>query len=52
MDKQDLRIKSARFAHECVKLAIDLPRNKLGTHIEGHLLRRATSLASNYCAAL
>ena len=51
MEKQDLRIRSTKFAHECVKLAIDLPRTKLGMHIEGQLLRCTTSVASNYRAA-
>lgn len=39
------------FAHRCVKLAMELPRNKLGYHIEGQLIRCSTSVAANYRAA-
>lgn len=39
------------FAHQCVKLAINLPNTKLGNHIEGQLIRCSTSVAANYRAA-
>lgn len=39
------------FAHECVKLAINLPKSKLSYHIEGQLIRCSTSVAANYRAA-
>ena len=51
MKKDDLKLRSKRFAHDCVKLALDLPRNRLGIHIEGQLLRCSTSVAANYRAA-
>lgn len=49
--KQDLKSRSTLFARNCVKLAIDLPKNKLGSHIEGQLIRCSTSVAANYRAA-
>ena len=39
------------FAHRCVKLALSLPKNKLGSHIESQLIRCSTSVAANYRAA-
>ena len=39
------------FAHRCVKLALSLPKNKLGNHIESQLIRCSTSVAANYRAA-
>ncbi|MGY3793710.1 four helix bundle protein [Aquimarina sp. 433] len=47
----DLKIRSKNFAHQCVKLALDLPSNKLGKHVEGQLIRCSTSVAANYRAA-
>lgn len=49
--KEDLKKRSTLFAHKCVKLAIDLPQNKLGSHIENQLIRCSTSVAANYRAA-
>lgn len=49
--KEVLKQRSNSFAHKCVKLAIGLPQNKLGSHIEGQLIRSATSVAANYRAA-
>ncbi|MBZ9630584.1 four helix bundle protein [Salegentibacter sp. LM13S] len=49
--KTDLIKRSNIFAHRCVKLAIQLPKNKLGSHIEGQLIRCSTSVAANYRAA-
>lgn len=37
-----------RFAHKCVKLASELPDNKLGRHIQYQLIRCSTSVAANY----
>lgn len=45
--KTDLINRSNVFAHKCVKLAINLPKNKLGSHIEGQLIRCSTSVAAN-----
>lgn len=47
----DLKIRSKKFAHLSVKLAISLPNTKLGNHIEKQLIRCSTSVAANYRAA-
>lgn len=52
MDKNDLKIRTKIFAHRCVKVATSLPKNKLGSHIEGQLIRCATSVAVNYRAVV
>ena len=49
--KNELISRSKKFAHECVKIALNLPKNKLGNHIEGQLIRCSTSVAANYRAA-
>jgi four helix bundle protein len=49
--EKDLKLRSKTFAHRCVKLAISLPKTKLGSHIEGQLIRCSTSVAANYRAA-
>jgi four helix bundle protein len=49
--EKDLKLRSKSFAHRCVKLAVSLPKSKLGSHIEGQLIRCATSVAANYRAA-
>jgi four helix bundle protein len=51
MNKNELIKRTKIFAHECVKVAVSLPKNKLGSHIEGQLIRCATSVAANYRAA-
>jgi four helix bundle protein len=51
MNKYELIKRTKIFAHKCVKVAISLPKNKLGSHIEGQLIRCATSVAANYRAA-
>ncbi len=50
MNKNELIKRTKIFAHKCVKVAISLPKNKLGSHIEGQLIRCATSVAANYRA--
>lgn len=50
MDKEELKQRTKQFAHRCVKLALALPRNTLGNHIRGQLIRCATSVAANYRA--
>lgn len=52
MDKFDLKRRTKIFAHQCVKFAASLPNNKLGSHIEGQLIRSATSVAVNHRAVL
>ena len=49
--KNDLKIRATHFAHDCVKVALKLPKTKLGGHIEGQLIRSSTSVAANYRAA-
>ena len=49
--KEVIKRRSNVFAHQCVKLAIELPKSELGIHIEGQLIRSSTSVAANYRAA-
>ena len=50
MTKEELTERTKIFAHRCVKLALSLPNNKLGLHIQGQLIRSSTSVAANYRA--
>lgn len=50
MDSNDLKKRSKKFAHDCVKFTTSLSNNKLGNHIAGQLIRSATSVAVNYRA--
>ena len=43
--------RSKDFAHQCVKLAFQLPKNNLGWHLQKQLIRASTSVAANYRAA-
>ena len=49
--ERDLKRRSTKFAHRCVKVAVSLPSNVLGYHIQKQLIRAATSVAANYRAA-
>ncbi len=51
MNKDELKIRTKNFAHRCIKLAVNLPRNYLGNHIKEQLIRSSTSVAANYRAA-
>ncbi|MGE4290432.1 MAG: four helix bundle protein [Salinivirgaceae bacterium] len=51
MNDSELKARTIKFAHSCVKLAMEFPNSKLGQHIEGQLIRCATSVAANYRAA-
>lgn len=51
MKETELKARTKKFAHSCVKLAMEFPNTKLGYHIEGQLIRCATSVAANYRAA-
>ncbi|NMB82000.1 MAG: four helix bundle protein [Ignavibacteria bacterium] len=51
MNKAELILRTKRFAHDCVKLALILPNTYLGNHIKGQLIRCSTSVAANYRAA-
>jgi four helix bundle protein len=48
---EDLRERTKRFAHRCVRLAMAHPNTPLGNHVRGQLIRCSTSTASNYRAA-
>ena len=50
MDSKELKERTKKFAHRCVKLAVALPRNVLGNHIKKQLIRCSTSVAANYRA--
>jgi len=50
MDSRDLKSRTKKFAHRCVKFSITLPKTYLGNHIKGHLIRSSTSVAANYRA--
>ena len=51
MKGDELKRRTKKFAHRCVKLAMALPNTPLGNHIRGQLIRCSTSVASNYRAA-
>lgn len=48
MDADDLKNRTKDFAHQCVKLALTLPKTYLGNHIKGQLIKCFTSVAANY----
>ncbi len=50
MDKTELKLRTKRFAHDCVKLGVKLPNTFLGNHLKGQLIRCSTSVAANYRA--
>lgn len=50
MTKNELKQRTKSFAHRCVKLAVSLPKTKLGNHIQGQLIRCSSSVAANYRA--
>lgn len=51
MNKEELKERTKVFAHRCIKLSMSLPRDYLGNHIKGQLIRCSTSVAANYRAA-
>jgi four helix bundle protein len=51
MNRQELLERTKVFAHRCVKVAVALPGNALGRHVQSQLIRCATSAAANYRAA-
>lgn len=50
--ERNLKLRSNKFAHDCVKVALSLPQTYLGNHIKNQLVRCSTSVAANYRAAL
>ena len=51
MDKEELKNRTKKFAHRCIKLAMNLPNTNLGRHLQNQLIRSSTSVAANYRAA-
>lgn len=51
MNSEDLKKRTKKFAHDCVKLALSLPENITGWHIRKQMVRSSTSVAANYRAA-
>ena len=51
MNREDLKSRTKRFAHDCVKFAVGLPEYTLGRHLKSQLIRASTSVAANYRAA-
>jgi four helix bundle protein len=51
MNSDELKKRTKKFAHRCVKLSMALPETVLGRHVRGQLIRCSTSVASNYRAA-
>lgn len=49
--KENLKLRTKNFAHDCVKFSLNLPNNTLGNHIRGQLIRCSTSVAANYRAS-
>ena len=52
MKSEDLINRTKDFSHRCVKLAINLPKSSLGSHIRRQLIRCSTSVAANYRATV
>lgn len=50
MNSEDLKLRTSEFAHHCVLVALLLPKNTLGLHIQKQLIRCSTSVAANYRA--
>ncbi|WP_100612718.1 four helix bundle protein [Confluentibacter lentus] len=48
--KEQLKIRTKIFAHNCVKLTQSFPNTYLSNHIKGQLIRSSTSVAANYRA--
>jgi len=51
MSGNDLKERTKKFAHRCVKLSLALPKTDLGNHLRKQLIKCSTSVASNYRAA-
>jgi len=49
--KDQLKKRTKKFAHDCVKFSLNLPNDQLGRHISGQLIRCSTSVAANYRAS-
>ena len=52
MDPEELKKRTKKFAHRCVKLAVALPKSASGNYLRTQLIRCSTSVAANYRATL
>lgn len=50
MNSDELKARTKKFAHDCVKFAAKLPKTALGGVVRGQLIRSGTSTAANYRA--
>jgi four helix bundle protein len=48
--KNELIVRTKKFAYGCIDLCMKLPNNYLGNHVKGQLIRSSTSVAANYRA--
>ncbi len=48
---KQLMLRTKKFAHQCVRLALKLPKDNLGWHLQKQLIRCSTSVAANYRSA-
>lgn len=48
--KEQLKMRTKVFAHNCIKLTQSFPNTYLSNHIKGQLIRCSTSVAANYRA--
>ena len=51
MNSEELKLRTKQFAHQCVKVAMALPKSTLGKYLSSQLIRCACSTAANYRAA-
>lgn len=51
MTPEILKKRTKQFGHNCVKIALSLPKDDLGIHIKRQLLRCSTSVGANYRSA-
>ena len=49
--KDQLKKRTKKFVHDCVKFSLNLPNDQLGRHISGQLISCSTSVAANYRAS-
>jgi len=49
--KEQMKKRTKKFAHDCIKFCLALPKDQLGKHISGQLIRCSTSVAANYRAS-
>jgi four helix bundle protein len=52
LNTEELKNRTKKFAHRCVKLALEFPKSILGDHIRKQIIRCSTSVAANYRAAV